>query len=51
MHDVEVTVLEKLFQEGRIYRQLVEKQWVKKLVIRVPQGCNVKLNIKISVIE
>ena len=39
-----VTVLQRMFQEGRIYRQLAEEQWIMKLKTKIPQGCNVKLN-------
>ena len=39
-----VTILQRMFQEGRIYRQLAEEQWIMKLKTKIPQGCNVKLN-------
>ena len=28
----------------RIYRQLVEEQWIMKLKTKLPQGCNIKLD-------
>ncbi|XP_053394169.1 uncharacterized protein LOC128555550 [Mercenaria mercenaria] len=43
--DVKVAVLQKVFNEGRIYRQMVEEEWIKRLGTKTPQGCNVKLNI------
>ena len=39
-----VTILQRMFQEGRIYRQLAEEQWIVKLKTKIPKGCNVKLN-------
>ena len=39
-----VTILQRMFQEGRIYRQLAEEQWTIKLKTKIPQGCNFKLN-------
>ena len=39
-----VTILQRMFQEGRIYRQLTEEHWIMKLKTKIPQGCNVKLN-------
>ena len=39
-----VTILQRMFQEGRIYRQFAEEQWIMKLKTKIPQGCNVKLN-------
>ena len=42
--DVKVTILQRMFREGRIYRQLAEEQWIVKLKTKMPQGCNVKLN-------
>ena len=41
---VKVTILQRMFREGRIYRQLAEEQWIVKLKTKMPQGCNVKLN-------
>ena len=41
---VKVTILQRMFREGRIYRQLAEDQWIVKLETKMPQGCNVKLN-------
>lgn len=41
---VRVAVVQKVFQEGRIYRQLAEEQWIMRLKTKVPQGCNIKLN-------
>ena len=29
--DVKVTILQRMFREGRIYRQLAEEQWIVKL--------------------
>ena len=43
--DVKVAVLQKVFQENRTYRQLIEEQWIKRLGTKLPHGCNVKLNI------
>ena len=39
-----VTILQRTFQEGRIYRQLAEKQWIMIQKTKIPQGRNVKLN-------
>ena len=39
-----VTILQRMFQEGRIYRQLAEEQWTMKLKTKIPQGCNLTLN-------
>ena len=39
-----VTILQRMLQEGRIYRQLAEEQWIRKLKTKIPQVCNVKLN-------
>ncbi|XP_053394116.1 uncharacterized protein LOC123523838 [Mercenaria mercenaria] len=39
--DVKVAVLQKVFNEGRIYRQMVEEEWIKRLGTKTPQGCNV----------
>ena len=41
---VKVTILQRMFREGRIYRKLAEEQWIVKLKTKMPQGCNVKLN-------
>ena len=41
---VKVAIVQRTFQEGRIYRQLAEEQWIVKLKTKVPQGCNIKLN-------
>ena len=41
---VNVAIVQKMFQEGRIYRQLAEEQLIMKLEIKVPQRCNIKLN-------
>jgi len=40
-----VTVLQRMYQEGRIYRQLIEEEWIRKLGTKAPHGCNIKLNI------
>ena len=42
---VKVTILQRMFREGRIYRQLAEEQWIVKLKTKMPQVCNVKLNL------
>ena len=42
--DVKVAILQRMFRESRIYRQLVEEQWIMKLKTKLPQGCNIKLN-------
>ena len=39
-----VTILQRMFQEGRIYRQLAEEQCIMKLKTKIPQWCNMKLN-------
>ena len=39
-----VTILQRTFKEGRIYRQLTEEQWIMKLKTKISQGCHVKLN-------
>ena len=36
-----VTILQRMFQEGRIYRQLAEEQWIMKLKTKIPQGINI----------
>ena len=41
---VKVTILQRMFREGRIHRQLAEEQWIVKLKTKMPQGCNVNLN-------
>ena len=42
--DVKVAIMQRMFRESRIYRQLAEEQWIIKLKTKIPQGCNVKLN-------
>ena len=44
-NDLNVVVLQKIYGEGRIYRQIIEELWIKKLDTKMPKGCNVKLNI------
>jgi len=40
-----VTILQRMYKEGRIYRQLIEEEWIRKLGTKAPHGCNIKLNI------
>ncbi|XP_045208770.2 uncharacterized protein LOC123560670 [Mercenaria mercenaria] len=42
--DLQVVVLQKLYHEGRLYRQILEEKWMKKLATKFPHGCNVKYN-------
>ena len=42
--NVKVTILQRMFREDGIYRQLAEEQWIIKLQAKIPQTCNVKLN-------
>ena len=44
-NDLRVVVLQKIYGEGRVYRQIVEERWIKKLDTKVPKGCNVKINL------
>lgn len=41
-NDLRVTILQRVFHEGRVYRQLIEDLWIRKLGTKVPFGCNVK---------
>ena len=42
---VSVVILKRMYDGGRIHRQLVEEQWIKKLRTKFPQGCNIKMNV------
>lgn len=44
--DLRVAVLKKVYGDSRGYRQLWEDRWIGLLRSRVPDGCNVKYNVR-----
>jgi hypothetical protein len=49
-HDIEdmtVTVLEKIMDKGKYYRQMKELEWIKKLETEAPNGINVKTGLSV----